>query len=115
LLTTLQAFALVGTVRSSTPSASGATSSCAYLGASGRATLTVTEFTNATEAQTAFGQAARAVGDVARGVFGIGDQAFAYPGGIKARVGHTLLTLTGTASATALQTGLKAAATSTAL
>jgi hypothetical protein len=111
LLTTLQAFALVGSVRSSTASVSGVTSSCAYLGASGRATLSVTEFTNATEAHAGYSQAARAVGDVARGVFGVGDEAFTYPGGIKARVGHALVTLTGTASATALQTAARAAAT----
>ena len=112
LLTPIAAAALVGTVRSSTGHVAGSTSSCTFVGINAQVTLSVTDLFNATAAHTAFSEAARSVGNVARGVFGIGDEAFTYPRGISARVGHVLMTLTAppTVNATALQAAARTVA-----
>jgi hypothetical protein len=100
LLTPIAASALIGTIRSSTATNSGATSSCTYISGNTQAHLSVTALSDEAIAHNKFIQAERAVGTKARGAF-IGDEAFSYPGGITSRVGMVLVTLTGTPAPTA--------------
>jgi hypothetical protein len=90
----MAAAAVVGTIRNSTASRGGATSSCTYTGTGALMKLSLTQTANAGNAHTQFVQAERYAGRAARGAF-IGDEGFSYPGGITTRVGQVLLVITG--------------------
>jgi hypothetical protein len=60
----------------------------------------LTRLSTVAAAHSQFAQAERAAGTTARGAFGVGDEAFTYPAGIKARVGASILTLSASPSPT---------------